>query len=171
MLEKDRLLILPWSSTAGLPPEDVAGLSRVRRIQDPANNGLLGFAGWAPQSWWRGKTIRVFEIPDASLLMTVHRPWGPLRMWQAFDAEERRIGSFYRQTLLDAMNYPLAYLQEDRPGRPRKFLGPGPTRTELGSLEWLDNNAGRLSFHGGINPFVRMILLGMVLTLPALPRG
>jgi hypothetical protein len=149
-------------------------LTRVRRIQDSSQTdsrggALLGFAGWAPQGWWRGRTIRVFEIPDASLLMTIHRPWGPMRMWQVFDAEERRIGSFYRQVLFDDLNYPLAHLQDEKPHRPRKFLTQ--PREELGVLEWINDGAGRLSFQGPINPFARMNLLGMVLTLPALPEA
>jgi hypothetical protein len=166
MLEKDRLLILPWSSTAGLPSEDVAGLTRLRRIQDGI---LLGFAGWAPQSWWRGRTIRVFEIPDASLLMTLHRPWGPMRMWQVFDAEDRRIGSFYRQLLFDDLNYHLANLEDEKPRRPRRFLTR--SKEELASLEWESDGTGRLSFHGVVNPFARMNLLAMVLTMPFLPEG
>jgi hypothetical protein len=167
MLEKDRLLILPWSSTAGLPRDDVAGLTQVRRIQDPSGGALLGFAGWSPQSWLRGTTLRVFEIPDASLLMSVHRPWGLMRMWQVYDAEERRIGSFYRKALVDGGGFPFAYLQDEQPGRPRKFLTR--TRKEVGALEWQDDGAGRLTFAASVDPFARMNLLGVALTLPALP--
>jgi len=166
MLEKERLLILPWSSTLGLPREDVAELSHVRRIQD-LSGALLGFAGWRPQGWWRGKTIRVFEIPDASLLMTVHRPWGPMRMWQVADAEERCIGSCYRDILLDGDSHPLAHLQEETSKRRQKFLTR--TRGELGTLEWLDDGGVRLSFQRTVNPFARMNLLGKVLCMPPLP--
>jgi hypothetical protein len=167
MLEKDRLLIMPWSSAAGLPHDDVAGLARVRRIQDSAG-ALLGFAGWAPRSWWRGKVISVFEIPDASLLMTIHRPWGLMRMWQVRDAEERRVGSVYRDVALDGDGNLLTHLQKPKPNRPQKFL----TRFhgELGSLEWLDDGSSRLSISHTVDPFARMIVVASVLTMPPMPQ-
>ena len=119
MLEKQRLSILPWSSSAGLPPADVEGFRWVRRIQDPAAGSILGFAGWTSRapllSWWQGKSIRVFETPDASLLVTLHRPIGPLRRWRVFDAEDRRIGGFHGAVLFDGAGGVLARFQGNPP--------------------------------------------------------
>ena len=63
--------------------------------------------------------------------MSLYRPWGLMRMWQVFDAEERRIGSFYRQVLFDDLNYPFAYLQDEAPHRPSKFLTRATGGTRL----------------------------------------
>lgn len=172
MLEKNRLSILPWSSSAGLPPADAEGFPWVRRIQDSSTGGILGFAGWVKHgaplfNWWRGKSIRVFETPDASLLLTLHRPFGPLRRWQAFDAEERRIGSFHGLVLFDGAGDALARLK----GNPQFQSGKFVTHSggELGAWELQENDAGLLTFAESANPFVRMNLLGKILTLPPFP--
>ena len=169
MLEKDRLLILPWASSAGLPATDQAGVTSARRIQDPDSGNVLGFADWVMQSWWHGKTIRIFEVPDASLVATVRRPWGPLRMWRVSDAEERCMGSFHHQVLLDGMGYFLAQLEKEQTQRPTRFIAR--SGEELGTWEPQADGGDRITFAAAVNPFVRMNLLGAVIALPPWPDG
>jgi len=179
MLQQPGLVILPWSAPAGLdpaqdpPPQSSrASFAWVRQILDLHQAAELGFAGCGPEGsrwlkWWRGRTIEVFEGIDASLLQTIRRPAGIMRMWQVFDAEEKRVGSFYRHVLFDGLGNIFAQLQEERAGRARKFL----TRSgfELGAWEMRPDAVGRLTFAEPFNPFVRMNLLAKVLTLPPLP--
>lgn len=166
MLESNELLILPWTSDNEL--KDAGPEVRARRIVDAGTGALLGEATWCarrwPTSWWHGRIFRVHEGPDRSLVMTVHRPAGPLRMWQVRDAEERFVGTFYGNFLFDGLGYVLAGLHEDSSGG-GKFL----TRSgiELGS--WKPRRDGacclRFSSEPESSPFARMILLGKSLSI------
>jgi hypothetical protein len=166
MLERKGLAIGPW--TANLEPGWEKGPHLRRPLRELDSPTMLGFVEWCqPKSswlgWCRGMTLSVFETLDASLVMTLYRPWWPFSMWQVRDADDRRIGTFYRHFLFDGLGYWFAYLQAEAPGTGKFFTRTG---VEMGS--WQQGTAGEtcLTFAQvpESSPFARMILLGMVLS-------
>src|SRR5688572_1376373 len=101
MLEAQELAILPWSRADELVVDAGDSVALVRRIVDAQSGQSLGFAAGQSPRWWRGTTVRAHEDEDASLLLTLTRPWGPFRTWRVHDAEERLIGTFYGNYLFD----------------------------------------------------------------------
>src|SRR5690242_16093173 len=143
MLETDELSILPWSAADDLRVDDGPEIVAARRILDARTGKCLGFAAAQRKRWWSGTTLRVHETEDASLLFSLYRPWGILRSWQVYDAEERLIGTFNGNYLFDGMGYLLACLHEDEAGAGTFVTRPG---VELGSCSSRADGTWSLAF-------------------------
>jgi hypothetical protein len=163
MLEEPELLICPWAAEPG--PRSTA--IRKRLIRLPATSRFLGFARAAPAlSWWSWltrRTLQVFETEDASLLMTLYRPWALRRTWEVRDAEERHVGFIYRNGLWDSAGARLAGTQWAAVNGAGRFLSP--TGSELAAFE-PGQDGIRLVFHPVLEgkPFARMTVLAAVLS-------
>src|SRR3989442_1497365 len=88
-----------------------------RNIVEPDSARFLGQAAYAERGrswfgWLRGETIKVYETEDASLLMTVSRPWVFSRTWEVRDAEDRRVGIVYANRLWDGQGERLFAVDE-----------------------------------------------------------
>jgi hypothetical protein len=163
MLEEAELLICPWAAEAG--PSHVT--IRKRLIRLPATGQFLGFARAAAplawRSWLTRKTIEVFETEDASLLMTIYRPWGLRRSCEVHDAEERRVGFIYRNGLWEDCGARLADVQKLTADGGR-FISPAGA--ELADFEPAHPDGIRLAFHAALDrkPFARMTVLAAALS-------
>ena len=166
MLEHSPLLIHPWTRQ---PLAD--GPAWVRSIGDTAGLalGFLHFDGEPDDSWFRWlRKVRLdlFETDDASHLMTLTRFWGILSSWDVEDADLRHVGTIYPKTLVSSENQRLG--QVDRgDGRILDPLGAPLARfskKEAGIVE--------VAFDSEMpaNPFLRMMILGSILTLEPMPR-
>src|SRR5690242_11430614 len=102
MLEHSCLHVAPWT-----PTRADAFQSWIRPISASPSTPL-GFVrlegafrtAWF--SWLRSVHLDVYETEDASHLMRLIRSWGVLQLWDVYDAEERRVGSIYPPSLVDA---------------------------------------------------------------------
>lgn len=159
MLEHPSLLLRTQIST---------GKGWTRSIVEPDSGRFLGQAtcgdktkGWF--AWLRGETIRVFETEDASLLMTLFRPWAFSRTWEVRDADDRRVGLVYRNELWNARGERLFVVQESSANPSLCFLDP--TRREAATLQLRDAGEMLLTFHevSEGDPFARMTILGKAL--------
>jgi hypothetical protein len=164
MLEEPELLICPWAAEAGPPHATL----RKRLIRRPATGQFLGFARvLSALSWWSWltrKTLQVFETEDASLLMTVYRPWGLRRTWEVHDAEERRVGFIYRDGLWESSGARLAATQWTAANGGGRFVSPAGS--ELATFEPGQQEGMRLVFHPALEgkPFARLTVLAAVLS-------
>jgi hypothetical protein len=162
MLESTRLSLEGWChETNGRP---------TRRVIDASTRAPLGIVrsvslrrSWlAPLQSYR---LEVLETEDEAQLMTVVRTWGLFRLWDLYDAEDNRIGSIYPPVLLDREGLRRGYLELPR----NKILGvSGATLADFD----VDGQRLELRFAAGLDddPYLRMLLLGGVLTLQLPPR-
>ncbi|MCI0378926.1 MAG: hypothetical protein L0215_15065 [Gemmataceae bacterium] len=177
MLESASLLLKPWSPLDSLAWTDAKpqGALWTRTIVDPATDQPLGFASWDRPGRrgllfpLAGKAVRVFETEDASLLMSMRRPWGLWRMWEIIDAEEHWIGSLYADVLFDRSGARLARWQQSGDSGENAWVGE--RGLELASWQTI---AGQdMIFRFGEtqedNPFLRMATLAGVLLMPPWP--
>jgi hypothetical protein len=167
MLEHSSLLVQPWTRTK-LPDGD----GWTRSITD-AQGSPLGFVRYRKQSaltwmfWLRKPRLDVFETDDASHLMSLTRSWTMFRIWDVLDAEDRHVGSIYPRSVNADHGGALGYLDavNNEHGR---ILDPAnqvlATFAKLGT-------AIEVTFapESAANPFLRMLLLGCILTLDANP--
>jgi hypothetical protein len=165
MLESARLLLLPWSRSAE------AGFARP--IVDPATQAprgrvrCLGRRGsWL--AWFKAYRLEVLETEDDSLLFTLVRPWGLLRIWDVYDADDTRVGSFYPPVLLDAEGQRRGYLQAEH-GRQGAILGVAGQRLADFEIDTSQSLVVNFAANLDANPFLRMLILGSVLTLQPPP--
>ncbi len=174
MLEQAGLRLYPWKvADNDIPPggtmspePNVLG-DGIRRIATLRDNQLVGFARWhrARWPWWlawlAGQEVQIFETEDASLVQTLHRPWGLWRGWEVLDAEDRTVGFLYRGFLVDAYGQRLGRMVAPGPATPGQIVGQ--QQDQLAS--WLAQADGslELTFGHETNPFLRMIVLGAVL--------
>jgi hypothetical protein len=167
MLEHSPLLIHPWTYKPLLD-----GAAWVRPITAAAglSLGFLRLDGEPNPSWfaWLRKVrLEVFETDDASHLMTLTRRWGISNSWDVEDAELRHVGTIYPKTLVSSENQCLAYFDYEG-GR---ILDP------MGRVLALFNKRGpgvvEVAFkpEAPVNPFLRMMMLGSVLTLEPMPKA
>jgi hypothetical protein len=94
--------------------------------------------------------------------MTLIRPWGLSRLWDVWDAEDRRVGTIYPPILLDGDGGRRGYLDAgDR--MHGKILNPAAH--VLAEFERRNDQVTVLRFAAdlGPNPFLRMLLLGGVI--------
>jgi hypothetical protein len=171
MLEHSCLHIEGWTRQA-LPTGETTWR---RRITDagglPLGHGqLVGDAGAWWFSWLRSLRLEVYETEDASHLMSLVRSWGMLQVWEVYDAEERRVGSLYSSNLVDAEGERRGYVDLQARGRGRIF---DRESRELAALRWPTPGMLELAFpaEANPNPFLRMLILGSVLTLDPLPKS
>jgi hypothetical protein len=169
MLESSTLLIHPWQADG---PTTWA-----RPIVDGGSSaplGLIRYVGPASRTWlgWlHSRRLDVLETEDAALLMTLLRPWGLFRLWDVYDAEERRVGSFYPPLVLDCDGSRRAVLESEGYGHGRLV---SPPARPLAEYERRPDRSTRLQFAADLepNPFLRMLLLGAVLAADGPPgRG
>ncbi len=174
MLEQPRLLIYPWAvagknllGASDWTRKRVPRAEPIRRIADPSTGDLLGFARWRKKIgcgwlvWLAGQDLEILETEDASLLMTLRRPWGLWRTWEVLDAEERRVGALWRGVLWDAYGQRLATTIPPTSAALGKLVSP--QQTLLASWRLHPDRTLELNFGQQTNPFVRMILLGALL--------
>jgi hypothetical protein len=163
MLERQALLLGPWAEPAapGAPPQ--------RRVRDAATGEALGFvarrrAGPRWLRWLLPVVLDVYETEDASLLCTFRsRKWVG-NVWEVYDADERRVGSFDRGAVRDACEARLAEVRRSGGRDGGRFVSPA-------GLELADFGPAAggvlLTFTAAAegNPFARMALLGATLVL------
>jgi hypothetical protein len=160
MLEIASLLIHPWQYTGAV------GWSR--RVVEAATGAPVGRVRWLgpPErswfDWLRGQRLEVDETEDAALLMTLVRSWGLSRLWDVYDAEERRIGTIASPVLLDSDGGRRAYLDRADRWHGRML---SPESRVVAEYAQHGHAATHLRFAGDLeaNPFLRMLLLGCVL--------
>ena len=170
MLEHSQLLVQGWTKK----PLPEGGLAWIHAVSD-VEGAPLGFvrldgdasASWL--SWLRKVRLEVFETEDASLLMCVTRSWGVLRSWEVDDAEGRHVGSIYTKNIVSADGICLGCL-DGQPGEQGRILDPAGL-----VLARFAKKAGgvlELKFPPDppANPFVRMLVLGCILTLEPTPK-
>ncbi len=177
MLEQPSLLLRPWIHSFELawPKSKVQGAGWMRTIVEPTTECSVGFAGWdttglsALLAWLGRRKIQVFETEDESLLMTLRRPCGVLRMWEVEDAEERRVGHVFRETIYDAYGSRLATMTTPTDGSETMLLGEAGVL--LGSWQDIPGQGRYLRFGEACenNPFIRMVALAGVLAQPPWP--
>jgi hypothetical protein len=166
MLEHSSLLVHGWTLKALADGEK----AWIRPIAD-AGGRSLGFARFVgnPQSawfsWFRKRRLDIFETDDASHLMTLTRSWGMLRSWDLHDAEDRHVGNVYSRTIVSGEGEQLGFL--DRQGG--RILDPASrVLARFGS-----KSAGilevKFTHESTANPFLRMLILGCILTLDPTP--
>ncbi|MSQ93385.1 MAG: hypothetical protein EXR98_02385 [Gemmataceae bacterium] len=166
MLEYPTLLVHGWARAAQVD----GSLAWTRVITDSAGQPL-GFGRFVGDprgswfSWLRQLGVEVHEAQDASDLMTLTRSWGIFRGWDVHDAEGRHVGSLNGKVVVTGENELIGYLDLQE----RRMVGPSnrcvanfavkeDTRLELTFTEELPPN-----------PFLRMLLLGCILTLDPNP--
>lgn len=179
MLEQPTLLLCPWFAADSGAGSDSAidgdtGRKRAewtRRIIEPALERRLGFARWDDSGlagWLGRRLIQLFETDDASLVMTLERPWGMFRMWHVRDAEERQVGYAFRDVLFDGGGARLASLAPAGDGETALQTRGGQTLAT-----WQHAPGGGILFrfaaHLDDNPFLRMVSLAAVLAQPPYP--
>lgn len=167
MLESSSLLLSSWT------PDVASGLWQ-RVVADGTNGAALGQVRYREPvrrswfAWLRAYRLEVLETEDAALLCTVVRSWGLLRLWDVYDAEERRVGSLYPPSLLDGEGFRCGRtrLADSRCG---DVLSPSGGRL----AEFVIDAAGALRLRFAPeprpDPFLRMLLLADALTLQLPP--
>jgi hypothetical protein len=100
--------------------------------------------------------------------MTLIRPWGLSRLWDIWDAEERRVGCVYPPILLDGDGGRRGYINVED-GMHGKILNPAAR--VLAEFERRSDEVTVLRFAADLeqNPFLRMLLLGGVIVQEAQP--
>lgn len=174
MLEQQRWLMGPWS----VPPADLSHhffpKPWYRPIFDPDTGHRLGWVSFQgqfpPARWsWRDRPqLTILETDDGSELIRMNLSWFLIRRWSIIDAEDTAVGQIRGNILCDGLG--------------RKFgeiiLGPGPRRFHLRELTGREYAVGERRTDGDFvqlvppevtNPFLRMILLGAVLSLNPFP--
>jgi len=170
MLECPLLLVHPWvQKTLG---RGALEWMRLIRGETGQSLGFVRLEGQPNLSWFamlRKVRLDVFETEDASHLMTLTRRWGVLGSWVVDDAEERHVGNIYPKTIVSSENVHLGYVdREPSGGRILDMHGRAMARfvrKETGVLE--------VAFTAELpaNPFLRMLVLGSILTTEGIPKG
>jgi hypothetical protein len=161
MLETPALLLHPWQAS---PLGSVH--IRQRTVLDATTGEPLGFVGERARSHWlrwlTRKVLQVYETEDASLLCSIFCPWGWIRSWEVYDADDHPVGTYRGNLLSDRWNRHCAVVQRGPDGSQRFVNTDG---LELASLTRA-NGELLLSFAGVIEgePFARMLLLAGALT-------
>lgn len=171
MLEHSCLHVTSWTRDTRTGSTSVW----LRRICDKGAHplGFVRFAGEPRRSWFswlRGARLDVYETEDESHLLTLIRPWGILRPWQVYDAEDRRVGSIYLPSLLDTDGHRRALL--DATDRDHGIIRDPQDRV-LASFHSTPATELEVIFQPELdaNPFLRMLLLGGILLLEGAPSG
>ena len=171
MLENSTLVALAWTRTT-LADGAVAW---VRVINDAAGRplGFVRYQKLAPTPWlfWlRRIRLDVFETDDASHLMTLNRSWMVPSIWNLHDAEDRPVGSLYPKRLVGSDGQVQGYLQLESIGQGRILDPAGQVQARFCTKNNVDLE---MTFIPGssANPFLRMLMLGCLLTLDPKPKG
>ena len=165
MLEHSTLLVHGWRCA------DASALW-TRAITDAFGQplGFVRFEGDLAGSWfsWLRKVrLDVRETEDASHLMTVARAWGVLRAWDVHDADDHHVGIIAAKTLVTPEHQRLGFL--DFSAEHGRILDPGGQM--IGKHVRKESNVEVTFMPQSANPFLRMLMLGSILTLDAVPEG
>lgn len=163
MLEHATLLIHPWTRTTLDGAE-----AWLRSITDAAGRSLgfvrLNLASLSWLFWVRKPQLEVFETEDAAHLLSVTRSWTMLSIWDVHDAEERFVGRIYPKSIVAGEGESIGFLDQER------ILDAHGNAI----LRFSKRNGGVVEVAFGAdtasNPFLRMMLLGCVLTLEPKPK-
>jgi hypothetical protein len=161
MLEQMTLFLQPWRRTSRAGPWQ-------RRVTD-LKAQPLGFVRCmlpVPGSWfsWLRRTrLEVYETEDASHLLTLKRAWSVGTTWLAYDADAMFVGTVHPAALIASDGNSVGEHQR----KPTGGRITAPT-----GVEWMHYQRGddatvelRFTKPAMANPFLRMLLLGSVLTL------
>jgi hypothetical protein len=168
VLEQTTLILSPWTRS---PAPGDCGWRRA--VSDQAGKSL-GFvrAPRAADSWFfwlRTLRLDVFETDDEAHLMSLTRTWSFRAVWDVFDSEERHVGYLYPTSLVASEVGLLAFVENESRDRGRILDHNGGLLAQFQT-----NEAGQLAldFCTGVafHPFLRMLVLGSVLTLDPDPR-
>jgi hypothetical protein len=171
MLEQAALLVHPWT----LRTVAENGVVWERAIADAAGRslGCVRFEGNPQRSWFswlRRVRMDVLETDDASHLMTLTRAWGVLSNWEIVDAEDRPVGNVYAKTIVSSDNVARGHVEREASGaglirNSQLRIVARFARTDAGILH--------VTFEPDLsaNPFERMLVLGAILTLDAMPKS
>ncbi len=168
MLEHATLRVLNWTQVK----QPGGGLGWTRSIET-LDGQPLGFSRVVDDcqgiwfSWLRRIRVEVCETPDASLVMTLTRGWGIFRTWEIHDAEGQHVGCVRAKTVITSElefigNFDLA----------RGGILDSSERV-LVTLAVAGEGGTELAFAKELtaNPFLRMLLIGCVLTLDPTPQA
>ena len=167
MLENSTLVALAWTRTT-LADGTVAWIRAINGV-DGQPVGFVRYQKLAPIPWlfWlRSIRLDVFETDDASHLMTLSRSWMMRNIWNLHDAENRLVGSLFPKRLVGSDGQVRGYLHREPDGQGR-ILGPeGQVQARFCTKNTVELE---MSFFPGApaNPFLRMLMLGCLLTLDA----
>jgi len=175
MLEHSDLLLLPWQDCPAdpLPPAPggrEGGRFRRRDIVEPDSQRRVGFVCSCRSrfSWLTRPAWEIYEMPDASLLITLKRPWLLWRFWEVFEADQRRVGMIYRRHVLNWNGQRLALIQQAPGENHGRFVACGERESgerELAQFVRHPHGSLLLTFGTGLDPFTRMTILGAALGL------
>ena len=162
MLEHSSLLVHGWLHRPPLwtrPITDSTGRSlgcvHLEEIAD---------ASWF--SWLRKVRLDVYETEDASHLMSLTRSWGMLRAWDVYDAEDRHVGTIHPKTLMTAERVRLGVLDFESEDQGQIL---DPAGQVLASYRKKPGNVLEVTLSPPPHPFLRMLILGSILTLNPTP--
>jgi hypothetical protein len=141
------------------------GRFRRRDIVTPDSEQTVGFVRCRrPRfAWLTRPTWEIYETPDASMLLTLKRPWLWWRFWEVLEADQRLVGMIYHQDLLDGSGHRLAVIQQTPGEAHGRFVAAA--KQELGAFTRQADGGLLLAFDPAVDPFTRMTLLGAALTL------
>ena len=171
MLDQSPLLVHDW--TKRQLGDDTP--TWVRPITDAAGQrlGFVSFTGDPTSAWfsWLRKVrLDVYETEDAALLMTLTRLWGVLSSWDVEDADERHVGNLYAKSLVAPDNVAMGYLDRAANGDGRVLDPEGRTMSTFTRVQAAVVQV-TLTSDLPANPFLRMLVLGCILTLEPAPKG
>jgi hypothetical protein len=170
MLEHATLLFHDWTH-ATLSDGERAWIRPIRDVSGHSV-GFVRFVGdtqgsWF--SWFHRARLDVYETDDAAHLLSLTRSWGMLRLWEVDDAEDRHVGSVYTKTIVSSEGDRLGYLDRETDEQGRILDSNGVVLLRFGKSP--DGLEVVFQAKATANPFVRMLMLGCVLALDAVPRG
>jgi hypothetical protein len=170
MLEHSSLLVHGWTHTTLAE----AAEAWVRPITDGAARplGFVRYQKLPAQSWffWLPKVrLDVFETEDASHLMSLTRSWTMLHIWDLHDADQRLVGSVYPKTLVASAGESLGFLDLES-GDQGSIVNP--SGQALARFRKKGGSSFEMAFapDPAANPFLRMMMLGCLLTLDPKPK-
>jgi hypothetical protein len=170
MLEHCSLLIQAWTRTT-LPDGEIAW---IRTITD-GEARPLGFVRYQKLPalswlfWLRTVRLDVFETEDAAHLMRLTRSWAMLRIWDLHDSEDRHVGSVYPKSLVSSEGQSLGFLDVEYAEQGRILDPSGHVLLRFGKKKG-DNLEVEFAPDPAANPFLRMMLLGCLLTIDPGPK-
>jgi hypothetical protein len=169
MLEHSPLLIDPWTRSTLADGEP----AWIRVVTDTGAHrlGFVRYVGDPRRSWFswlRASRLDIYETDDASHLMSLARSWSMLRTWEIDDAEDRHVGTIYTKIIVSSDGDRLGYLDRESPEQGRLLDRAGQVLLRYRSRA----NLTELSFapESTSNPFLRMLMLGCILTMDAAPK-
>lgn len=175
MLEQDKLIVGTWSRPESTAADFEQGdVIRQRPVTAPTGMALglvreitprsLPLARWFSRSIWS-----IVENPDDSLLMTVHHPWGWVKPWEVFSAEDHLISVIDAGDIFDVSGLRSARVMADALNRWTIRNSEGDV---IGVFRRLEGGEVEIDFDSAIRglPFVKMTVLAAALIETERPK-